>query len=115
MTPNRPQPQRLDLRSAWAPIPPAVWNPPPRTPIPVPHTPQVIAVPELRDITEVPRQARRRAERGKVSCSLCLTRVPPGELVFADGKDAHRACAETLNEVIIEMREQRESDELPTR
>jgi hypothetical protein len=63
-------------------------------------------VPRPKEITDGTRQAIRRCERGKVRCSLCLGPVPADDFCFADGQDAHRSCAETLNDVIIDALEE---------
>jgi hypothetical protein len=106
--------RRFRLHSAYAPIPPAVWNPPPRRrssiPEPVVSTPR-LSVPEAKEITDPTRQATKRSTRGKSRCSLCRLATTPDDLCFYGGQDAHRSCAETLAEVLIdaaeEMREQR--------
>jgi hypothetical protein len=58
-------------------------------------------LPALLEIDEPNRQQLRRAGRRQAKCWKCREECPPDDVCFADGKDAHRSCAEIWNAELL--------------
>ncbi len=59
-------------------------------------------LPPLVEITKSTRQQSRRVARRRTPCAKCWLPLTPEDLCFADGRDAHRSCAETWNTTLLE-------------
>jgi hypothetical protein len=59
-------------------------------------------LPPLVEIIEPNRQQTRRITRRKTPCGKCFRPLTAEDLCFADGKDAHRSCAELWNHEIFD-------------
>lgn len=59
-------------------------------------------LPPLVDITKPNRQQSRRITRRQTPCGKCFQPLTAADLCFADGKDAHRSCAEHWNHQIFD-------------
>ena len=58
-------------------------------------------LPPLLEIDEPNRQQARRITRRPTPCSKCWRPLVADDLCFADGKDAHRSCAEIWNAELL--------------
>lgn len=59
-------------------------------------------LPALAEIDEPNRQQSRRVERTSTPCGKCYRPLGAEDLCFADGRDAHRSCAEMWNYELLE-------------
>jgi hypothetical protein len=58
-------------------------------------------LPGLKEIDEPTRQQKRRVTGRRTSCSMCCELLDADDCCFADGKDAHRTCAEGWNNELL--------------
>lgn len=59
-------------------------------------------LPQLLEIEEPNRQQKRRIERQPTRCWRCGDLLSADDVCFAEGKDAHRSCAELFNYEILD-------------
>lgn len=59
-------------------------------------------LPALVEIDEPNRQQSRRVERTSTRCGKCYQPLSADDLCFADGRDAHRSCAEWWNAELLD-------------